>query len=90
MNLSNQEVFDHTHKLVTKEREVTHEILKFIREIESWRIYAEHGYSCLISMIVTEFKYSHGAAERRIQAMRVLKEIPQIESKIVDGSLTLP
>ncbi|MBO9667749.1 MAG: HNH endonuclease, partial [Bdellovibrio sp.] len=33
--------------------------------------------------------YSESSAFRRIQTMRLLKEVPEVETKIVDGTLTL-
>ena len=38
---------------------------------------------------VKELGYSEDAAYRRINAMRLVKELPQLESKIADGTLSL-
>jgi hypothetical protein len=38
---------------------------------------------------VTCLHYSEGQAGRRIQAMRLIKEIPEIEQKIESGALSL-
>src|SRR5690606_9264736 len=38
---------------------------------------------------VNELKYSEAQAGRRISAMRLLRELPQVEEKIQSGSLNL-
>ena len=43
----------------------------------------------MIEFAMSEFSYSETAALRRIKASRLLKEIPQLEKKIVNGSITL-
>ena len=39
--------------------------------------------------LIKELKYSEGAARRRLQSARLLKDIPEIAQKILDGSLSL-
>lgn len=87
--INNSELMDFTHRSVKNEREATNTVLRCIREIEARRLFAERGYSSLFEMLVVEFKFSHGAASRRISAMRLLREIPKLESKILEGSITL-
>ncbi|MCX6117900.1 MAG: HNH endonuclease signature motif containing protein [Proteobacteria bacterium] len=47
------------------------------------------GYKSLFDYAVNELKYSEGQASRRIQAMRLIKDLPVIEAKIADGTLSL-
>lgn len=87
--INDLELMNYTHRSVQNEREATTVVLHCIREIESRRLFAQRGFSSLIEMLVTEFKFSHAAAGRRIAAKRLMKEIPVLESKVLDGSLTL-
>jgi hypothetical protein len=75
--------------LVQSERELLIKILHHLREIERRRLFSDLGYKSLFDYAVHELKYSEGQASRRIQAMRLLKEIPEVEEKIATGSLNL-
>ncbi len=75
--------------LVSREREVTTEILHYLREVESRKLHLERGYPSLFEFTVRELGYSEGSAHRRILAMRLLKALPELEPKIRSGELTL-
>lgn len=74
---------------VAKERELTAGILADLREVEDQKIFAEMGYSSMFEFATKELSYTEGAAQRRILAMRLIKQIPEVEEKIVRGSLSL-
>jgi len=75
--------------LAEEERRVTLKLLHHLREVERRRLYAVWGYSSLYAYVTTELKLSEGSAMRRIQAMRLLREIPEIETKVETGVLSL-
>jgi len=75
--------------LVKSERKITHEILLCIQQIDQTKAYAELGYPSLFEYLVKEQKYSEGAAQRRISAARLIKELPEIEKKVQEGNLNL-
>jgi hypothetical protein len=74
---------------VQKERQTLIVILQHLREIEVRKLFSELGYQSLFDYAVTELKYSRGEAGRKIQAMRLLKELPQMEKKIESGAISL-
>ena len=76
-------------ELSAREREVTLQVLHHLRKVERRRLFAELGYSSLFVYCVEELEYSSGSAQRRIASMRLLKELPEIEEKITEGSLNL-
>lgn len=84
-----QEILAQLSQLVKNERELLTQILHHLREVEKRKLFSDLGYQSLFEYAVKELKYSEGQAGRRIQAMRLLKELPQIEEKIQDGSLSL-
>ena len=88
-NLTDQSLHEETLKLVETERYTTIEILKHLREIERRRLFCRYGYGNILDYCVKELKYSESAAYRRIQAMRLLKDIPQVEEKIESGEVNL-
>jgi len=74
---------------VLKERENLTEVLEFLREVDRRRLYAESNHSSLWSFCTTELKYSAGAASRRIEAMRLLKDLPDLKEDLVSGKQNL-
>ncbi|MEQ1876171.1 MAG: hypothetical protein ABL958_05965, partial [Bdellovibrionia bacterium] len=86
-SLSDNQLHDRLSVKVQVERNITLEILHLLRETERRRKY--RGYSSLFEYCVRELKYSESSAQRRISAMRLLKEIPETESALRNGSLNL-
>ena len=74
---------------VQSERDLIINILSHLREIERRRLYCDLGYKSLFDYAVGELRYSEGQAGRRIQAMRLLKDLPELEGKIASGALSL-
>lgn len=88
-NLTDQNLLEKTAQLVQSERELLTEILHHLREIERRRLFSQLGYKSLFEYATKKLAYSDDQAARRISAMRLLKELPQLEAKIASGALTL-
>ena len=88
-NLKDNELLASIQTEVQKERQTLIVILHHLREIEVRKLFSELGYPSLFEYAVTELKYSRGEAGRKIQAMRLLKELPQMEKKIESGAISL-
>lgn len=88
-NLSDQSLLSQTKVLVQKERELLVEILHHLREVERRRLFCDLKYGSLFDYAVKELGYSEAQAGRRIQAMRLLRELPELHEKIEKGSLNL-
>lgn len=88
-NISDQVLLEKTENLVKRERELLSEILHHLREIERRRLFSQLGFKSLFEYATKKLGYADDQAGRRISAMRLLKELPEIESKIADGSLNL-
>lgn len=88
-NLSDQELLLRTDDLARRERELLNQVLHHLREIERRRLFSDLGYKSLFDYAVKRLGYSDDQAARRISAMRLLKELPELESKIASGALTL-
>ncbi len=87
--LSNATLLLNIKNLAQKERDTTLEVLHHLREVERRSLYAELSYTSLFEYAVKELKYSEGSAHRRIASMRLLKELPEIETKLECGTLSL-
>lgn len=88
-HIKDHQLLTNTKDLVKKERKLLTDILHHLREIERRRLYCDLGYQSLFEYAVKELHYSEGQAGRRIQAMRLIKEIPQVEKSIASGELSL-
>jgi len=85
----NSELINELKDLVSQERHVLAQVLRYLREVESRKLYLENGYPSLFEFARQELGYSESAAGRRIQAMRLLKDLPEVEKKIEQGSISL-
>jgi hypothetical protein len=88
-SLSNAALLRNTQSLVAEERKLTTAILWHLHEIQVRRLYAEKGFGSLFEYAVQALGYSHAAAGRRIAAMRLLVDLPEIEPALQKGSLSL-
>ncbi|MGZ3771096.1 MAG: HNH endonuclease, partial [Bdellovibrio sp.] len=87
--ISNSDLELQLKNLVAKERKLLHVILEHIKEVDVRKIYLERAYSSLYEYLVKELGYSGSAAMRRIEAARLLKEVPTLAEKIQEGSVNL-
>ena len=87
--LSNESLLDQTKSLVQQERRITIQILLHLEEISRRRLYAPLGYSSLFDYCIGELRYSEGAAGRRINATRLMTEIPEVKTSIAEGKLSV-
>ena len=88
-NLKDKDLLDNTKQLVARERQLLTEVLKHLREIERRRLFSTLGCSSLFEYCIEVLKYSESQAQRRISAMRLIREIPEIEEKVSKGELSL-
>jgi len=87
--LSDEMLMQKTDGLVKEERERLTNLLRHFREIERRRLYSDYKYGSLHKMLVGHYGYSDDEAYLRTSAMRLLKDVPEVEEKITNGELTL-
>src|ERR1700728_4415619 len=88
-SISDIELRENTKTVVKKERLIGIEVLQHLKEIDSRKSYALWGYSNLYIYCAKELKYSQGSAHRRIASMKLLREVPDLESKIESGEVNV-
>ncbi|UOF02058.1 HNH endonuclease [Bdellovibrio reynosensis] len=86
---TNEELEARLKDLVQKERKLLHVIIEHIREIDGRRIYLTKGYSSIYDYLTKELGYSGSAAMRRLEAARLLREVPQVAEHLQEGTLNL-
>jgi len=82
-------LIEKTQNLVCEERELLTNVLHHLREIDRRRLFSSLGYKSLFDFTVKHLGYPEDQAYRRISAMKLLKEIPEIEDKINAGEISL-
>ena len=87
--LTRKELLDDTGKLVAEERRITASLLKYLAEIDRRKLHLEMGFGSLFELLVKYWGYSEAAAGRRIAAMRLSKEVPEVSQAIETGKLSL-
>lgn len=88
-HLSNDELLKRLNALTQKERTLQAEIIEYLREVDTRKLYRDLGYSSLFEYLTRGLKYSEGAAQRRIDAARLSASVPEVSAKLRTGELTL-
>lgn len=88
-HLTDKTLLADTKFLASREREITTKILHHLKEIDKRKLYSDLGYTSLFHYCMQELGYSESAANRRIKGARLLNELPQIDKKIENGSVSL-
>jgi hypothetical protein len=87
--LSDTALLSETKKAVASERLILTEVLRHLREVDRRRLYSSLRYPSLFEYIVKELGYAEDAAYRRMNAMRLVQEMPELENKIASGNISL-
>ena len=75
--------------LTHEERKLTQTILDHIAEVDRRKLYLKLAFPSLFEYLTKEIGYSAGAAQRRIDAARLIQKFPEVGQKIENGSLNL-
>ena len=87
--MTNQEINFKFGELVKIERKTTLEILHLINLAEDRKLYLELGFPRIYAWLIIGHKYSDRAANRRVQAARLLRSVPSASGKIASGAVNL-
>src|SRR5687768_14804723 len=88
-SISDNELIKETLNLVQKERVLLTAVIHYLREINQRRLYSAYGYKSLFDFTTKYLGYNEAQAYRRISAMKLLKDLPEIEEKITQGKIHL-
>ena len=89
ISISDQELFEKLRLLSQEERRITSEVLMLLREVARRRLFAKRGHESLFTFLVQELGYDEGSAYRRVNAIRVIEVVPEVEQKLEEGKLTI-
>lgn len=88
-NLNNHDLNQNLKNLVTKERALLDKIIEHIAEVDRRKLFLKMAYASLFDYLTREVGYSAGAAQRRIDAARLIQKIPEVRQDIKSGELSL-
>ena len=87
--LSDEMLVENIKQEVARERKATIAVIECLEEIESRRLYSKYGYSTLWEFVVKELGYDSGSAQRRINAMRISRVVPEVKEALTSSVLCL-
>src|SRR5690606_28316230 len=87
--LSDQVLLKSLSNIVLSERQITVSLIEHLIEVEKRELHIKLGYTNMFNYLTKAFKYSDGAAGRRLAAVNILKRCPGVKQNIIDGSLSL-
>jgi 5-methylcytosine-specific restriction endonuclease McrA len=88
-SLSNEILDQNLQQLVRKEREILSEILLLVCEVDRRKLYLDYAFPNLFSYMTQHLGYSAGSAQRRIDAARLSKVVPELVECLESGALNL-
>jgi Restriction endonuclease len=88
-NMSDNELESSLGTNVVNERKILHVILEHIREVDARKLHLKRGFPSLKQYLIEKHNYSGSAADRRIEAAQLMKDVPAIAQKVRDGELNL-
>ena len=88
-DISSPELLTRTKTLVAEERRITLALIMHLQEIERRMLYAEMNYSSMWDFATGELGLSEGAAQRRLHAMRLVRDVPEAKVALASGALSL-
>ena len=89
MKNSDLDLLNQIRAAVNAERKITLQVLELLKKVDEQKLYLTLSFGSLHEFCVKELHYSESATFRRISAMRALCEVPVLEKKIEDGTLSL-
>jgi hypothetical protein len=87
--LTTSELVSHLKDLLAQECAITVRQVEHLEEVDRRGGYFDYGYSTLWDFMIHELGLSLGSAQRRRDAMRLVRDLPSVKENLRDGSLTL-
>ena len=87
--LTNEELHHRLLSRAAEERRLTHQILQLIAEVDQRKLYLPMAQASIFDYLVKLIGYTPASAQRRIDAARMMQQVPELGRKIESGSLKL-
>jgi hypothetical protein len=87
--LSDSELLFKTEHAAKTEKYATLELLRYLVQVDERRAYATRECSTLYAYVLTVLGYSEKESNERVNAVRLMRNIPDAENKIANGQLSM-
>lgn len=87
--MSDRELLTSTKSLAHFERKILTQVLHHLYEVNRRRLYSALKHKNLAEYTMKELGYSESEAYRRIDAMHAIQELPELEEKLAEGTISL-
>jgi 5-methylcytosine-specific restriction endonuclease McrA len=88
-NLKDDELEQSFHRAVASERKIMHSVVLHVQEVSRRKLHLVRGHGSLREYLVKKMKYSAPAAQRRIEAAKLLSDVPELSEKLETGAINL-
>src|SRR5947209_11276348 len=88
-SLTRDLLIKNTQALITEEKRIELELIDHLREIDRRMLHLEMGYPSLFEFAVRFLGLTEASAYRRIAAMKLVRDIPEVKVGLQSGALTL-
>ncbi len=78
-----------TKLVVTTERNATADVIKYLQEVNRRKAYLAIGCSSLFDFLVMHHGYCEPSAQIRINAVKLLNDVPEVEAILEAGDMSL-
>jgi hypothetical protein len=87
--LSDSELHESALRAARRDREAELETIADLREVHRRRLHSIRGFSSIFAYVTEALGFSESAAATRIQAMRLVADLPATESLLQSGELSV-
>lgn len=87
--LSDSELFKNTAHAAQNEKEAMLALIDYLVEVDRRKLYAAHDYSSLFDYLVRGLKYSESQATERMNAVRLILDLPEAKAHLESGKLNI-
>ena len=86
--IGHEELLHRFAGVMQEEKRITQKVVEFIAEVDRRRLYLQ-THASLFEFLTLGYGYSAAGAQRRIDAARLLNEIPELSAQMESGSLNI-
>ena len=87
--LSDQDLLTQTFIAAQTEKKATLQLLEYLAEVDERRLYTLKSCSTLFEYLVKELKYSEMQSSERVNAVRLMRAVPEVKEKMEVGDLSI-
>jgi 5-methylcytosine-specific restriction endonuclease McrA len=88
-SLNDTELVMQVQGLLQREKRIGDAILLGLKEIKARRVFAALGYPSLFEFLVKHFGLSESATYQRLQALKLIEAVPEVQNDLFNGTLSL-